>query len=85
MQRPRVRLRFELPVRDPRVEAVGIVCRLAGYEEWKQPTIDSYDGAAMRWFAPQASHPAVALARTLRAERGIAYNAPVGSRSRSIR
>lgn len=72
-------LAAELPVHvDPRVEAVGIVCRLAGYDEWKKPTIASYDGAAMRWFAPQAAHPAVALARTLRAERGIAYNAPVG-------
>lgn len=72
-------LAAELPIHvDPRVEAVGIVCRLAGYDEWAKPTIASYDGAATRWFAPQASHPAVALARKLRAERGIAYNAPVG-------
>jgi hypothetical protein len=60
-------LAAELPIHvDPRVEAVGIVCRLAGYDEWAKPTIASYDGAATRWFAPQASHPAVALARPTR-------------------
>ncbi len=62
---------------DARIELVSIVARLAGFPEYGEPARTAYLRAADAHFAPWRDHPAVARARGLRAEHGIAFNAPV--------
>ena len=59
---------------DPRVELFSIISRLAGYSEYNQGQIRSYNTAIDAWFAPSRNHAAVQMARDLR-QRGISYDA----------
>jgi hypothetical protein len=63
---------------DRRVELVSIVSRLAGYREYSVPARTAYMRDVDAHFAAWRDHPAVATARALHAEHGIAYNAPIG-------
>jgi len=61
---------------DPRVELFSVVFRLAGNDEFRMASSSSpYASAVDAWFAPYAEHEAVALARRLRDERGVSWNA----------
>jgi hypothetical protein len=62
---------------DPRIEAVSIVSRLAGLNEYSQPGIAGYDQAVHEWFAPFAHHPAVTLLEKLNRKQGIGNDGPV--------
>lgn len=62
---------------DRRVELLSILCRLAGFEEYRRARATPYLEAVDRWFAPHAGHPAVALLRALRSQRGIGFDAPM--------
>lgn len=58
---------------DRRVELAAVVARLAGFEEFAEPGIATYDAEVEAWFAPYADAPAVSLLRQLRQTRGIGY------------
>lgn len=60
---------------DPRVELTSIVFRLAGNPEYRKGHVEAYNEAVDEHFGDFADHETVALARRLRAERGISYNA----------
>lgn len=62
---------------DPRVELAAVMARLAGFEEYQGRGIEAYDRAVDAHFAPYRDHPSIATLRTLREQRGIAYNAVV--------
>lgn len=62
---------------DPRVELIGIVCRLAGYPEYSMGRVQSYTNAVDAHFAGFKDHAVVARARQLRRTRGISFNAPI--------
>src|SRR5688572_8988685 len=62
---------------DARVELVSIVFRLAGAEEYRLGFDTPYRKAVDAHFAAFADHPAVTLARKLRREAGISYDAPI--------
>ena len=62
---------------DPRIEAVSIVSRLAGLNEYSQPGIAGYDQAVHEWFAPFVHHPAVTLLEKLNRKQGIGNDGPV--------
>jgi len=62
---------------DRRVELMSIVCRLAGYEEYRQGAVAHYAADVDRQFGPYKEHPVVARARRLRKERGVGYDAPM--------
>jgi hypothetical protein len=62
---------------DPRVELVSIVFRLAGNPEYNQAAIPSYAADVDTFFGKFKDHPAVKMARRLREERGIGFNAPM--------
>lgn len=60
---------------DPRVELFSILFRLAGNPEYSQGKIASYDKDIEAHFGPFREHPAVVMARRLREEKGIGYDA----------
>jgi hypothetical protein len=60
---------------DPRVELMGIIFRLAGNPEYTQGRIPSYNAAIDRHFAPFREHEAIQLARNLRSQDGVSYDA----------
>jgi hypothetical protein len=61
---------------DRRVELLTLVARLAGFEEFNQPTSNSpYSRAAEAWFREQRDHPAVKRLRELRRTSGVSYDA----------
>ena len=61
---------------DPRIELVGVVCRLAGFEEYHMRSGESpYTADADAWFHEFEGHPAVTRMRDLKRERGISYDA----------
>lgn len=61
---------------DPRVELLSIVFRLAGNPEYNMDNSNSpYAAAVEEHFGTFRDHPAVQLARQLRRERGISYDA----------
>lgn len=62
---------------DRRVELISIVFRLAGHPEYGKCRLQDYAKDIDTHFAKFKDHPAVALARKLRAERGISYDAPM--------
>lgn len=65
-----------IPVRvDPNVELLSLVFRLAGAEEYNNPSSQSaYATDAAEWFAPFRGHAAVEYAKTLRSNRGMGYD-----------
>ena len=66
-----------VPVRvDARVELLTLVFRLAGNPEFNMPVSSSrYADEAAQWFEPAKEHRVFALARALRREHGISFNA----------
>ncbi len=60
---------------DPRMELFAIVFRLAGNPEYNMVRVPAYDAALDAHFGPHADHPAVEMARSLRAVRGVGYDA----------
>ena len=62
---------------DRRVELVSIVCALAGFGEYTLGKVNPYRTEVVAAFRPFLSHPAVAMAKQLRAEHGIGYDAPM--------
>lgn len=62
---------------DPRVELAAVMARLAGFEEYQGRGIEAYDRAVDAHFAAYRDHPSIAVLRTLREQRRIAYNAVV--------
>ena len=74
--RPATRPAIEVRV-DPRVELVCIIFRLAGNNEYGRGKIPGYIRDVDERFGPLAGHPVVQLARKLRAERGVSFDAPM--------
>ena len=62
---------------DPRVELMSILFRLAGGNEYTQGRVPKYTDAIDRYFAPYRNHPAVQLARELRTNDGVSFDAPM--------
>jgi Domain of unknown function (DUF4932)/Bacterial Ig-like domain len=62
---------------DPRIELMSVVFRLAGNPEYRQGSVASYVADVERHFGGFKNHAAVARVRSLRASRGISYNAPM--------
>jgi hypothetical protein len=61
---------------DPRVELFATIFRIAGDDAYTMPNSRSpYSDAVDAWFTPYAGHEAVKLARKLREEQGISWNA----------
>jgi len=60
---------------DPRVEAVSIVFRLAGYPEYNQGRAEAYIADVEEHFDPYSDHEMVRYAGELRAAQGISYDA----------
>ena len=71
-QSPQLPLRVEV---DQRVELMSIIFRLAGNSEYNQAKLDSYAKDVEKQFWIFRLHPAVRLARKLRQDRGISYDA----------
>ncbi|MBS1370464.1 MAG: DUF4932 domain-containing protein [Lentisphaeria bacterium] len=61
--------------RDPRIELLSLVFRLAGNPEYNRCALAGYDKALKEAFLPAADAPVVLLARQLRAGRGVSYDA----------
>lgn len=62
---------------DARVEFAAVLCRLAGFEEYSQPGIASYDRAVEAHFGRFRGHPLIAALGELREEVGLGFNMPV--------
>jgi hypothetical protein len=62
---------------DPRVELFSLLFKLAGNPEYAQPRVDRYDEDVEDRFGSQRRHPAVRLARRLRNENSVSYDAPM--------
>jgi hypothetical protein len=60
---------------DPRVELMSILFRLAGNNEYTQGRVPGYIQAIDRHFAPYRDHQAVQLARQLRKNDGVSFDA----------
>ncbi|MEW6249507.1 MAG: DUF4932 domain-containing protein [Planctomycetota bacterium] len=61
---------------DPRVELLSLVFRLAGNSEYNQPSSNSrYAEEVAEYFEPYKDHAVVRLARKLRQEHGVSYDA----------
>ena len=60
---------------DPRVELVSIVFRLAGHPEYNRGRIPSYVADVEERFGSLRGHPVVELARRLRHDRGVSFDA----------
>ncbi len=63
---------------DPRVELLSLIFRLAGNPEYTRGMVPSYVEDADAHFASVRNHDVVRLARRLRAERGVAFDAVMG-------
>jgi uncharacterized protein DUF4932/Big-like domain-containing protein len=63
---------------DPRVELVSLVFRLAGNREYSRCLVPSYAADVEKQFKPFSEHPTVKLARQLRQNRGVGYDACMG-------
>jgi hypothetical protein len=73
--------REELPIEvgvDPRIELISIVFRLAGNPEYSLCRDGSYARMIDYHFGPHKDHRCVELARELRSQRGVSYDAPMG-------
>ena len=62
---------------DPRVELMSVVFRLAGNPEYNQGRVASYVADVDKHFGRFKGHAAVARIQSLRASRGISFNAPM--------
>ncbi len=62
---------------DPRVELFSLICKLAGYPEYSQPRIPRYDQDVEKRFGSLRYAPVAKLARQLRDERSIGFDAPM--------
>ena len=62
---------------DPRVELMSVVFRLAGNPEYNQGRVASYVADVDKHFGRFKGHAAVARVQSLRASRGISFNAPM--------
>jgi hypothetical protein len=62
---------------DSRVELIRIIFRFAGHPEYNRCRVSGYAQAVDAHFAAVREHPAVLLARRLRAKRGVSYDAPM--------
>jgi hypothetical protein len=62
---------------DPRVELMSIVFRLAGNPEYNQSRVASYVADVDKHFGRIKGHAVVARIQSLRASRGISFNAPM--------
>ena len=62
---------------DPRVELFSLLFKLAGNPEYSNPRVRKYDDDIDRHFSAQRSHPAVRLARRLRDEDSVSFDAPM--------
>jgi hypothetical protein len=62
---------------DPRVEAISILFRLAGNNEYRQCRLAEYDKAIREHFDEHSDHEAVRFAKELRSRRGVGYDAPM--------
>lgn len=62
---------------DRRVELVSIVCALAGFKEYTMGEVNPYRTEVVNAFRPFVQHPAVVMARELRAKHGIGHDAPM--------
>jgi len=60
---------------DPRVELLSVIFRLAGNPEYNQGRVARYTQAVEQQFGKARGHPVVVLARKLRQERGVSYDA----------
>jgi hypothetical protein len=60
---------------DPRVEIISIVFRIAGNPEYNQGRLTAYIDDVDNQFAMHESHDIIALARSLRASRGVSFDA----------
>ncbi len=57
--------------------SMSILFRLAGGNEYTQGRVPKYIDAIDRYFAPYRDHPAVQLARELRTNDGVSFDAPM--------
>ena len=62
---------------DRRVELMSIVCALAGFKEYTLGRVNPYRTEMVAAFRGFVQHPAVVMARDLRAKYGIGYDAPM--------
>ncbi len=62
---------------DPRIELISTVFHLAGNPEYNMGRLAGYERRVERHFESVRDHPAVTMARRLRAEHGISYDAPM--------
>jgi hypothetical protein len=62
---------------DERVELISIIFRLAGNPEYNQARVAGYARDVERHFAAHREHEVVRMARRLRAQRGVSYDAPM--------
>lgn len=60
---------------DPRVELMSIIFRLAGNPEYNRGCVKAYAEDVETHFGPFRDSPVVKLAKRLRAERGVSYDA----------
>jgi hypothetical protein len=60
---------------DPRIELCSIIFRLAGFNEYSQGKVTSYLDDIEAHFGPHRDHAVIAMAQSLRAERGISFDA----------
>ncbi len=74
--RPATRPAIDVRV-DPRVELVCIIFRLAGNQEYSRGKLPNYVRDVDERFGPLAEHPVVQLARKLRNERSLGFDAPM--------
>lgn len=63
---------------DPRVELISIIFRLAGNPEYGRCGVPLYGAAIKSYFKPVEGHAIVKLARALRSQHGVSYDAPMG-------
>ncbi len=62
---------------DPRTELLSVIFRLAGSPEYGKTVLPGYARSLDGYFGRHRHHPAVTLARQLRATRGVGYAAPM--------
>ena len=60
---------------DERFELTGIAARLAGYQEYRQGVVQSYNAAIDSYFAEFAGHDLITFMKRIRNENRIAYDA----------
>lgn len=60
---------------DPRIELLTVIFRLAGAEEYDQCQVPAYAAAIDSAFGRYRGHPAIALAKRIREEHGIGFDA----------